>query len=88
MTTAAPPETATEPRAPRVLFSAIALSQPMGGVLRQALELLPRVARLLDAAGGRLDVLLSREGLDGRFDERLPRSVGRIPTTVPAGPTI
>ena len=72
-------------RAPRVLLSAIALSQPMGGVLRQALELLPRVARLLHEAGGRMDVLLSREGLDGRFDERLPRTVGRIPTTVPPG---
>jgi glycosyltransferase involved in cell wall biosynthesis len=57
----------------------------MGGVLRQALELLPRVARLLEAGGGGLDVLLSRDGLDTRFDRRLPGSVGRIPTVVPAG---
>ena len=70
------------PRAPRVLVSAIALSQPMGGVLRQAMELLPRVARRLDAGGGRLDVLLAREGLDGRFAQLLPASVGRIPTGV------
>ena len=73
------------PRAPRVLVSAIALSQPMGGVLRQALEIFPRVARMLDAGGGGMDVLISREGLDGRFDERLPGTVGRIPTVVPPG---
>ncbi|MDF1800103.1 MAG: glycosyltransferase [Planctomycetota bacterium] len=73
------------PRAPRVLVSAIALSQPMGGVLRQALELLPRVARLLDGRGGSLDLLISRDGLDPRLEQRLPGSVGRIPTAVPPG---
>lgn len=71
--------------APRVLLSAVALAQPMGGVRRQATELLPRVARLLLGAGGGLDLVVGADGLPRELDERLPPAVGRILTRVPSG---
>jgi glycosyltransferase involved in cell wall biosynthesis len=75
--------------APRVLLSATALAQPMGGVRRQAVELLPRVARRLIEAGGGLDLLISALGLPRELDERLPPAVGRILTSVPpTGPVV
>ncbi|MFT4710755.1 MAG: glycosyltransferase involved in cell wall biosynthesis [Planctomycetota bacterium] len=75
----------TDPRAPRVLLSALALAQPMGGVRRQAAELFPRVARLLQAAGGRLDVLASKHGLPADLAGRLPGDVRVISSPAAAG---
>lgn len=71
-------------RAPSVLVSGVVLSQPMGGVRRHNQELLPRAARLLCAGGGRLAVLVGRDGL--ALD--LPDDVERIPSAVPAGPPL
>ena len=72
-------------QAPRVLLSAVALAQPMGGVRRQAIELLPRVARRLLEGGGGLDLLVGRAGLPEELERRLPPGVGRIQTGVPPG---
>lgn len=47
-------------RAPRLLISGVCLGQPAGGVRRHNAELLPRLARLLEADGGRLAVLEGR----------------------------
>lgn len=70
--------------APRVLVSAIALDQPMGGVRRQAAELWPRVAEALLAGGGGLDFLAPENGLPPDLDARLPAACRRIATHVPA----
>ena len=70
--------------APRVLLSGTVLAQPMGGVRRHNAELLPRVARRLQAEGGGLAILEGRDGIP--FD--LPPSIERIPSTVPAGPPV
>ena len=68
--------------APRVLVCGTVFAQGVGGVRRHNRELLPRVARKLEAAGGRLAVLLGRDGLD--FE--LPASIERIASDVPATP--
>jgi glycosyltransferase involved in cell wall biosynthesis len=68
--------------APRVLLSGIALAQPMGGVVRHNQELLPRLARLLDARGGSLAVLEGAQPIS--FE--LPPEVERIRSRVPAQP--
>lgn len=49
--------------APRVLVLGTVLDQPMGGVRRHNVELLPRAARLLAARGGGLALLAGRGGL-------------------------
>lgn len=72
--------------APRVLHSAIVLDQPMGGVQRQATELLPRLARKLAENGGGLDLLLPRDGLPKELTERLPETCRLIPSNVDSGP--
>ncbi len=71
-------------RAIRVLVSGVVLGQPMGGVRRHNAELLPRVARVLEAAGGGLAVLEGSVPI--AFD--LPASVERIRTSVPPRPPI
>ncbi|QDV08923.1 Glycogen synthase [Planctomycetes bacterium Poly30] len=58
-------------RAPRLLISGVCLGQPAGGVRRHNAELLPRLARILEAGGGRLAVLEGRVPIT--FD--LPDSV-------------
>ena len=70
--------------APRVLVCGTTLSQQMGGVRRHVEQLLPRVAALLDAAGGSLTLLAGREGLP--FE--LPRSVAVLESRVPARPAL
>jgi len=70
--------------APRVLVSGVVLGQPAGGVRRHNAELLPRVARLLEARGGSLAVLEGRQRIE--FD--LPSGIERIASTVPPGPPI
>lgn len=67
-----------------VLVSGVVLGQPMGGVRRHNAELLPRVARILHEAGGRLAVLEGREA--PAF--ALPDTVERIRSDVPAGPPL
>jgi len=47
----------------RVLVSGVVLDQAVGGVRRHNQELLPRVANLLDQAGGELAILAPRNGL-------------------------
>ncbi len=79
---ARPGDRAGRSRAPRVLVSGVLLGQPMGGVRRHNVELLPRVARLLEERGGALAVLEGRQPIP--FE--LPASVGRIRSGVPAGP--
>lgn len=64
--------------APHVLISGVCLGQPAGGVRRHNAELLPRLARLLEARGGRLAVLEGRTPIT--FD--LPASVERIQSRV------
>lgn len=71
-------------RATRVLVSGVVLGQPMGGVRRHNAELLPRVARLLEAGGGRLSVLEGRE----RVAFALPASIARLASDVPARPAL
>jgi len=68
--------------APRVLVCGTVLAQGIGGVQRHNRELLPRLARLLENQGGRLAVLLGRDGLD--FE--LPASIERIASDVPSSP--
>ncbi len=70
--------------APAVLLSGVVLGQPMGGVRRQALEILPRAARLLAQRGGRLTVLEGAQPLG--FE--LPPEARRVRTEVPAGPPL
>ena len=65
-------------KAPSVLISGVCLGQPAGGVRRHNAELLPRLARRLEAGGGRLAVLEGRVPIT--FD--LPESVKRIPSRV------
>lgn len=71
-------------RAPRVLVSGVVLDQPMGGVWRHNLELLPRVAERLRSAGGELAVLVGREGLS----RELPGDLELIPGDVPPRPLL
>lgn len=69
---------------PSVLVAGAVLGQPMGGVRRHNAELLPRVARHLGRAGGRLAVLEGREPV--AFP--LPDDVQRIASDVPARPPL
>ena len=73
------------PPAPRVLLSALALAQPMGGVRRQAAHVFPRVAHLLHTHGGSFSVLISRDGLPRELEDALPQSVERIQTQAASG---
>ncbi len=70
--------------APRVLVCGTVLAQGLGGVQRHNRELLPRLAQQLAADGGRLAVMLGRDGLN--FE--LPASIERISTDVPASPAL
>ena len=69
---------------PSVLVAGAVLGQPMGGVRRHNAELLPRVARRLEAHGGRLAVLEGRE--PPAF--ALPGGVERVASDVPARPPL
>lgn len=69
-------------RAPRVLVSGVVLAQPQGGVRRHNAQLLPRLGRLLDEAGGHLAILTGPAGLPFA----LPPSVELLRSDVPAGP--
>ena len=71
-------------KAPRVLVIGTVLGQAPGGVRRHNQELLPRVARMLESAGGSLSVLEGREPC--AFE--LPEFIERIPSAVPAGPAL
>lgn len=71
-------------RAPHVLVAGACLGQPMGGVVRHNHEILPRVARLLDAGGGALTVLEGRE--PASFP--LPPPIARRPSGVPFQPAM
>ena len=73
-----------EERAPRVLLSGVVLGQPMGGVRRHAMELLPRAGRLLAQQGGSLTVLEGTEPL--AFD--LPVEVTVVRCDVPSRPPL
>ena len=68
--------------APRVLLSAVALAQPMGGVVRHNRELLPRLAALLAERGGHLALMEGRE--PPAFE--LPDEIERLPSSVPPRP--
>lgn len=57
----------------------------MGGVRRQAAEIFPRVARLLQAAGGGLDLVASKRGLPEDLTARLPAGVRVIASPAAAG---
>ena len=69
---------------PEVLLSGVLLNQPLGGVLRHNAELLPRVAALLESAGGGLSVMEGSKPVG--FP--LPPSVRRLSTRVPANPRL
>ena len=69
---------------PEVLLSGVLLNQPLGGVLRHNAELLPRVATLLESAGGGLSVMEGSKPVG--FP--LPPSVRRLSTRVPANPRL
>jgi glycosyltransferase involved in cell wall biosynthesis len=71
-------------RAPRVLLSAVVLSQPMGGVRRHNQELLPRVAELLRSAGGSLTLMEGSQPIAFA----VPDHVERLPSSVPAHPAL
>lgn len=68
----------------RVLVSGVVLDQPMGGVRRHNVELLPRLARILAAEGGELAVLEGRGGIG--FE--LSGSIERLPSAVPSRPAL
>jgi len=68
--------------APRVLVAGAVLGQPMGGVVRHNAELLPRVARLLEAGGGGLTVLQGQRAPS--FS--LPAPIEVLDSAVPEGP--
>lgn len=70
--------------APRVLLAGAVLAQGSGGVRRHNQELLPRAARLLEERGGRLAVLVAKDGLT----LSLPDSIERIASNVPSGPPL
>ncbi len=70
--------------APRVLVCGTVFAQGLGGVQRHNREMLPRAARLLEARGGELAVLVGRDGLD--FE--LPATVRRIESDVPSAPAL
>ena len=74
----------TGARAPRVLVSGVVLDQPMGGVWRHNLELLPRVARVLAEGGGGLVVLAGRAGLA----LELGAGIEVLPSDVPSRPLL
>ncbi len=65
--------------APRVLVVGSVLSQPMGGVRRHNLELLPRAAQRLRESGGSLAVLVGRDGLPFALDPRIELLASSIP---------
>jgi alpha-1,3-rhamnosyl/mannosyltransferase len=67
-----------------VLVCGTVLSQGTGGVRRHNQELLPRVAKLLEACGGSLAVLAGRDGL--AFE--LPSSIEVLPSRVPPAPAL
>jgi glycosyltransferase involved in cell wall biosynthesis len=71
-------------RAPHVLVSGIVLGQPMGGVRRHNMELLPRIAKLLRARGGSLTLLEGRT----RVAFALPEEIERVACDVPAEPPL
>jgi glycosyltransferase involved in cell wall biosynthesis len=57
----------------------------MGGVRRQAVQLFPRVAHLLQNAGGSLTILASRDGLPPDLEDALPTFVTRLPSSAASG---
>ncbi|MCE9596050.1 MAG: glycosyltransferase [Planctomycetes bacterium] len=63
----------------RILISGVVLAQPMGGVRRHNVELLPRVARLAEADGVRLALLVGRDGLPFELDARIERLASDVP---------
>lgn len=69
--------------APRVLVSGVVLAQPMGGVRRHNAELLPRLARLLDARGGALAVLAGRAGVPFELPPPIATIASRVPWQPP-----
>ncbi len=70
--------------APRVLVAAAPLAQGPGGVRRHNQELLPRAARLLQASGGGLALLVGRDGLALELGE----GIERLASDVPSGPPL
>ncbi len=69
-------------RAPRVLVSGLVLDLAQAGVARHGEELLPRAARLLASAGGKLSVLAGAAGLSvdlGPEVECIPSSAASHP---------
>ena len=68
--------------APRVLLSAVVLDQPMGGVRRHNVELLPRVVELLREGGGELVLMEGREPV--AFE--LPADIRVLKSDVPSSP--
>lgn len=71
-------------RAARVLVAAAPLAQAMGGVRRHNQELLPRAAKLLEAAGGGLALLVGRDGVARELSEALEC----LASDVPSGPPL
>ncbi len=70
---------ASSQRAPRVLVVGSVLSQPMGGVRRHVMELLPRAAKVLRERGGALGVLTGREGLPFELGPQVELLASSIP---------
>ncbi len=70
--------------APHVLVLGSVFHQDMGGVRRHNAELLPRVAKLLEASGGSLSVVLGKGGLG--FE--LPPNIERLQTTIQPSPPL
>jgi glycosyltransferase involved in cell wall biosynthesis len=68
----------------RVLVSGVVFGQPAGGVRRHNAELLPRVAQLLAARGGKLSVLAGRTPV--AFE--LPPEIEIVASDVPASPPL
>ncbi len=70
--------------APRVLVSGVVLGQPMGGVRRHNVELLPRAGGRLAKRGGQLALLAGRTPLPPAL--RLARDVRVVASDVPLQP--
>ncbi|MCC6407917.1 MAG: glycosyltransferase family 4 protein [Planctomycetes bacterium] len=68
----------------RILISGVVLAQPMGGVRRHNVELLPRVAKLAAAEDVGLALLVGKDGLP--FE--LSRDIERLACDVPARPAL
>ncbi len=66
----------------RVLVDGVALAQPMGGVLRHAREVLPRLAEMLARQGGELVLLEGRQ----RVELDLEPHGARIAAPIPIAP--